>query len=114
MENHKDNDRATLGGCSSAAPCSVERTTRDVIEHKLLAALDDENKVAILATRDDLETMILGLRGVVAESGRRSYAQDLADGMEQLLCEAFPPNDKLTALPPDSDGGASEKESNGK
>ena len=48
--------------------------------------------VAILADKDDLETMILGLRGVAAESGRRSHAEDLADGMEQLLREAFPLN----------------------
>ena len=55
-------------------------------------ALDDKNKVAILADKDDLEMMILGLRGVAAESGRRSHAEDLADGMEQLLREAFPRN----------------------
>ena len=74
------------------APCSVERTSKTIIEHKLLVALDDKTKVAILADEDDLETMILGLRGVAAESGRRSHAEDLADGMEQLMREAFPPN----------------------
>lgn len=79
-------------------PCSVERTTKQVIEHKLLAALDDETKVAILASKQDLEDMIAALYGyelverkgnVLSWEAHMKRRKDLADGMSQLLREAF-------------------------
>jgi hypothetical protein len=77
-------------------PCSVERTARNVIEHKLLTALDDESKVAILATKQDLEDMIFGLCQSLAlndwDKERVERCHNLRDGMQQLMREAFPPN----------------------
>lgn len=79
-------------------PCSVERTTKQVIEHKLLAALDDETKVAILASKQDLEDMIAALYGyelaerkgnVLSWEAHMKRRKELADGMSQLLKEAF-------------------------
>lgn len=84
-------------------PCLVERTHRSVIEHKLLTALDDESKVAILATKQDLEDMIAALCGyeigemrgnVLTWEAHMKRRKDLADGMKQLLHEAFPPTNK--------------------
>jgi len=37
---------------------TVERTTRTVIEHKLLTALEDGNTVAVLLSKQDLQDMI--------------------------------------------------------
>ncbi len=85
-------------------PCSVERTSRQVIERKLLTALEDGNTVAALFSKQDLEDIIAALRGYVlgdrfgdvvhgdkiswkAHMDRR---RALAEGMEQLLREAFP------------------------
>lgn len=82
----------------SPAPCSVELTSRQVIEHKLLAALDDESKVALLLTKQDLEDLIAALldyevkRGLPRWEPHKKRCKDLADGMRQLLREAFPPN----------------------
>lgn len=65
-----------------------------MIEHKLLTALNDEDKVAILATKQNLEDMLIALEGAVW-NGRdvQLRCKDLAVGMRQLLREAFPPND---------------------
>ena len=63
----------------------MERTTRQVIERKLLTSLDDSDKVAILATKSDLDKIINALRGF-------TWGDELASGLEQLRAEAFPPN----------------------
>lgn len=75
-------------------PCSVERTQRTVIERKLLAALEGGRTVAILASKQDLEDMIAALYGVrtgnlLAWAAQKKRRKDLADGMSQLLREAF-------------------------
>lgn len=81
-------------------PCRVERTIKTVIECKLLRTLDEnENQVAILCTKQDLEDMIAALRGYVLgdrQDDRMTWRahidrrNDLADGMEQLMRESFP------------------------
>lgn len=88
----------------AAPPCSVEIVGRSVIEKKLLDCLQDTEKVAAILTKQDLEDMIAALRGYVlgdrqddrltwrAHIDRRNA---LADGMEQLLKEAFPPNIRI-------------------
>lgn len=77
----------------AAAPCSVEFTGRQVIERKLLAALDDESKVAILATQQDLEDLIAALDDKrLTGEGELHRRRSLLDVMRQLLREAFPPN----------------------
>ena len=78
-------------------PCSVERTNRSVIEHKLLTALEDGNTVAILATRADLEDMLYALENANLLPKHKARCKNLADGIRQLMTEAFPPNDQ--ALP---------------
>ena len=84
-----------------ATPCSVERTPKSVIEKKLLAALDDDDKVAILASKQDLEDMVTALYGLESHKVKMDFhswcahknrCEYLAAGMSQLLREAFPPN----------------------
>jgi hypothetical protein len=95
VETKDGSDEA--GGSSSAAPCSVERTHRSVIEHKLLTALEGD-QVAILATKQDLEDMISALmdyeltKCLPRWKAHRERCKNLCDGMRQLLREAFPPN----------------------
>lgn len=82
-----------------AAPCSVERTKRSVIEHKLLTALEDGNTVAALFSKQDLEDIIAALLGyeigewkgnILTWEAHMKRRKDLAEGMQQLLREAFP------------------------
>ncbi len=72
----------------SPAPCSVSSTRREVIENKLLTALDDEGKVAILASEADLNMLIesLGLAVRMGKSGSVVMQRDLM----QLRDAAFP------------------------
>jgi hypothetical protein len=80
-------------------PYAVELTSRQVIERKLLTALEDGNSVAILATKQDLEDMIAALCGyelgewkgnVLSWEAHIKRRKNLAEGMTQLLREAFP------------------------
>lgn len=43
--------------------CEELRVSRQIIENQLLTALDDKSKVAILASKEDLETLIAALLG---------------------------------------------------
>lgn len=74
-------------GSSSPAPCSVELTSRQVIEKKLLTALEDGNTVAILASEEDLKLLIFALAHCSSPK-----AMPMARDLGQLLSEAFPPN----------------------
>jgi len=76
---------------STAASYSVERTTRDVIEHKLLTALE-EGGVAALLSQQDLEDLVFACKLCPMRDGRATRLGNLQRGMEQLLREAFPPN----------------------
>jgi len=80
-------------------PYAVELTSRKVIEHKLLTALEDGQSVAILATKQDLEDMIAALYGYqlgewkgnkLSWEAHVKRRKNLAEGMSQLLREAFP------------------------
>jgi hypothetical protein len=44
--------------------CKVEVTSRQVIENKLLIALNDESKVALVLSKQDIEDLIGGLSGL--------------------------------------------------
>lgn len=70
-------------------PCTVKQASLQVIERKLLTALQDEDKVAILATRQNLEDMIFALETADLILDRAQRCNELADGMRQLLKEAF-------------------------
>jgi len=91
----------------ASAICSVKKTSRQVIERKLLTALGDESSVAILATKQDLEDMIASLYGyklaitkgnIVSWEAHNNRCKSLADDLSQLLREAFPSNVELTPL----------------
>ncbi len=70
----------------------TERVPREVIDGKLLAALDDQNKVAIVLSESDLAVLIKGMstltRNNLTET-ERAQLDDLIDGFEQLYNEAF-------------------------
>ena len=57
----------------------VEYNHRKVIEDQLLTALDDKRKVAILATAEDLDLLILALDEV------RYHAKDLEQKRKRYL-----------------------------
>lgn len=63
----------------------VIQSTRKVLERKLLTALNDETRVAILATCEDLDLLILAL-GDSTRQRARQYAEDL----KKLRDAAFP------------------------
>jgi hypothetical protein len=72
-------------------PCKVERISRKVIQRKLLTELsNDESKVAILATQEDIEDMIFALESYNWNRLRKQRCGQLASGLRQLLKEAFP------------------------
>ena len=62
----------------------VVQTSRQVIEHKLLTALDDPATVAVLYSREDLDLLIPILRTTT-----NARANEMAAGLEQLRREAF-------------------------
>ena len=63
----------------------VIRSARTVMERKLLTALDGNSKVAILATKEDLDLMISAL-GDSIQKDAQQYATDL----KKLRDAAFP------------------------
>ena len=67
---------------------STEYVRREVIEGKLLAALDDESKVAILASEDDLRLLISALEYAPDESTYGDKRTELLQGLRQLQKEA--------------------------
>ena len=82
----------------SSSPNTVERTSRQVIESKLLTALQDENVVACLFTKDDLDTIHAALCGydiaerkgsVLSWSKHIERCKEMAKSIDQLRREAF-------------------------
>lgn len=80
-------------------PYAVALASRRVIEHKILTALEDRESVMILATKQDLEDLIAALYGyelgewkgnVLSWEAHVKRRKNLAEGMSQLLREAFP------------------------
>lgn len=84
--------QTTARQASPTTPCSVSSTRREVIENKLLTALDDEWKVAILATESDLKTLIKALEYYDMDSKTYAECQDMAADCRQLLEAASPQN----------------------
>lgn len=86
-------------------PNKVVQSSRQIIEHKLLAALEDDETVAIIATKADLDVLIFSLSMAAAdgrdekvlhrnwraphEAARELRARFWKDSMEQLRREAF-------------------------
>lgn len=62
---------------------TVIPSNRQVIENKLLTAIDDDSKVAILASREDLDLLIEALSNWTEKA--RLYSADLS----QLRRAAF-------------------------
>jgi len=61
-------------------------TSREVIENKILTALVDADKVAIVASEDDLQIVIRALTLLAVTESR---ANSLLNGVLQLQQEAF-------------------------
>lgn len=66
-------------------PVSFELASRQVIQDRLLAALDDKSKVAVLLTKEDLQILIRALAPIDRQP-ERQFCQDL----QSLLDAAFP------------------------
>lgn len=66
----------------------IKHTSHEVIERKLLAALDEGDQVAILATREDLDIIIAGLEAY-SPWARPLRRQTLLHGLRKLREEAF-------------------------
>lgn len=74
-----------------AEPNKVEHVQREVIERKLLTALTDQGTVAILASEQDLDVMIVALEyAMLGNAAQTRKARELARGIRQLRREAFP------------------------
>lgn len=71
----------------------VEHTSREVIENKLLTALEDGG-VAVICSKQDLEDLVFACNLWLMRDGRATRLGNLRRGMEQLLREAFPLNEK--------------------
>ncbi len=69
-------------------PYSVERTSRQVIEGKLLTALE-EGAIAALLSQQDLEDLVFACKLWPMRDDRATRLGSLKRGMEQLLGEAF-------------------------
>jgi len=76
----------------------IEHTVKSVIESKLLAALDDKTKVAILCTEQDLEDLISALTTYAQRIGclrsmeatkTADRCQEFAKGLQELKTAAF-------------------------
>lgn len=87
--------------------CTEERVPRQVIENQLLSALDDKSKVAILATKEDLEILIAALCGyqlgeakgnLLSWKNHVDRCKEFASDLEQLKSAAFynPQSEELT------------------
>jgi len=72
---------------TKASEIKIERTSRQVIENKLLDALNNSECVAILASEEDLRIMIDGL---VALGPFHTKARHMAEDYGRLLNSAFP------------------------
>lgn len=68
--------------------CRVVQSSRTVIANKLLAALNDEDKVAILATEIDLNILIEALKHWWITKGS-DKAHTMAQDLARLKREAF-------------------------
>lgn len=80
-------------------PNDVQRVSRAIIEHRLLATLEDKKCVALLLTESDLSFLIASLAGYeVAEqtgnvldwSKHIAWRNEFLASMQQLHGEAFP------------------------
>lgn len=74
----------------SIKPCTEERVPKQIIENQLLVALDDKSKVAILASKEDLDILICAL--FLAESNRMAMPlkyKEMRLDLEKLKKAAF-------------------------
>jgi len=88
-------DKRQRAARSGEAACSVESTTHEVIEAKLLHALANTDKVALVVTRENLDTIIHALKSVPIDGEGRS----MLAGLRQLRSAAFPPNPSFQGTP---------------
>lgn len=65
-------------------PIRIKRVAREVLGNKLLVALDDDDKVAVVYSAADVRLVIKALDGLGGQD-----AEDMAGGMRRLLDAAF-------------------------
>ena len=68
----------------------IEYTNHEIIERKLLIALEDNTKVAILASEKELKLLINGLK-YLPDSMTSVLVLDLLSGLQELHKQAFSP-----------------------
>lgn len=72
---------------------NIDRVKREVIERKLLVAIEDENTAAVLTTKEDLDLLIFALdNSVDARTIHHDWGQrrlTLRDGLKELRAAAF-------------------------
>lgn len=78
-------DFDNIEGGNSDGPCQVIGTNRAVIQNRLLAALDDKEKVAILATKEDLELLMAAFRMLP----QTNATDEILRALQQLHRQAF-------------------------
>ncbi len=68
----------------------IDYAKREVIENKLLAALDDDSKVAIVASLEDLKLLMWALSSTVPPPKHETRRNELLEGLIALRDSAFP------------------------
>lgn len=69
----------------------IERVKREILENKLSVVLNEEEKVAIVVDKMELEDLIIALKKtIVSDTERRIRIKNFIDGMEELQRTAFP------------------------
>lgn len=68
----------------------VKRTSREVLERKLLTALQEEGCVAALLSRQDVEDLLFACQLWTMRDGRATRLGSIQRGLKKLLEEAFP------------------------
>jgi hypothetical protein len=82
----------------------VSSTRREVIENKLLAALDDEGTVAILANEEMLNDLIWVMENYIGASrDRQDRMESMHADLTQLCDAAFPRNAEVRHGAKDAD-----------
>ena len=81
--------RTSASPVDTYKPCTVEHHARHIVDRKMLTALNDEDKVAVLMDEDDLD-FVIGIfeRTTVTPETRHKVLEMLQD-LRQLRLAAF-------------------------
>ena len=71
---------------------TVEQSPREVLEHRLLVALTEDDQVAIVASKSDLDLLIRCLaaaEGSDDDATDEEHRRSMLEGVKRLRSEAF-------------------------